>query len=90
MVEEKILVVDDSAEVQQQVNDMLSQVGYSVVTCSSGKEALDFLDTERVDLVLLDINMPDLNGYEVCLRIRQKFALDDLPRLRYPIFFWPA
>lgn len=79
MVEEKILVVDDSAEVQQQVNEMLSQVGYSVVTCSSGKEALDFLDTERVDLVLLDINMPDLNGYEVCLRIRQKFALDDLP-----------
>ena len=79
MVEEKILVVDDSVDVQQQVNEMLSQVGYNVMTCSSGKDALELLDTERFDLVLLDINMPDLNGYEVCLRIRQKFALDDLP-----------
>ena len=79
MVEEKILIVDDNAEVLQQTSDLLSQVGYSVVTCSSGEEALELLEMERVDLVLLDINMPSLNGYEVCLRIRQGHALDDLP-----------
>ena len=79
MVEEKILIVDDNAEVLQQTNDLLSQVGYSVIKCSSGEEALEFLEQERVDLVLLDINMPSLNGYEVCLRIRQGHALDDLP-----------
>ena len=79
MVEERILIVDDNAEVLQQTNDLLSQVGYSVVQCSSGEEALEFLEKERVDLVLLDINMPSLNGYEVCLRIRQGHALDDLP-----------
>ena len=79
MVEERILIVDDNAAVLQQTNDLLSQVGYSVVQCSSGEEALEFLEKERVDLVLLDINMPSLNGYEVCLRIRQGHALDDLP-----------
>ena len=79
MVEEKILIVDDSAEVLEKTQNLLSQVGYSVVPCSSGEEALEILNKERFDLVLLDINMPSLNGYEVCLRIRQIFALDDLP-----------
>ncbi|MBO7383208.1 MAG: diguanylate cyclase [Fibrobacter sp.] len=79
MVEEKILVVDDNAEVLEKTRNLLSQVGYSVIMCHSGEEALALLNKERVDLVLLDINMPSLNGYEVCLRIRQSFALDDLP-----------
>ncbi|MCQ2063374.1 MAG: diguanylate cyclase [Fibrobacter sp.] len=79
MVEEKILIVDDSVEVLEKTQNLLSQVGYSVIPCHSGEDALEFLDRERVDLVLLDINMPSLNGFEVCLRIRQKFALDDLP-----------
>lgn len=79
MVEEKILIVDDSSEVLEKTQNLLSQVGYSVVPCSSGEEALELLGRERFDLVLLDINMPSLNGYEVCLRIRQIFALDDLP-----------
>lgn len=79
MVEEKILIVDDNAEVLKQTNDLLSQVGYSVITCSSGEGALDVLERENVDLVILDINMPSLNGFEVCLRIRQDHALDDLP-----------
>ena len=63
----------------EKTQNLLSQVGYSVVPCSSGEEALEILNKERFDLVLLDINMPSLNGYEVCLRIRQIFALDDLP-----------
>ncbi len=79
MVEEKILIVDDSNEVLEKTQNLLSQVGYSVVPCTSGEEALELLGRERFDLVLLDINMPSLNGYEVCLRIRQIFALDDLP-----------
>lgn len=79
MVEEKILIVDDSAEVLQKTEELLSQVGYTVIPCTSGEEALSYLGKERVDLVLLDVNMPNLNGYEVCLRIRQSFALDDLP-----------
>lgn len=79
MVEEKILIVDDNAEVLERSRKLLTQVGYNVTACTSGEEALEFLDTNMVDLVLLDINMPSMNGYEVCLRIRQRFALDDLP-----------
>ena len=79
MVEEKILIVDDNVEMLDKTSEMLSHVGYSVITCVSGEEALARLEHERVDLVLLDINMPSLNGFEVCLRIRQMFALDDLP-----------
>lgn len=79
MVEEKILIVDDNAEVLERTRTLLSQVGYSVLAAYSGEDALELLGKERVDLVLLDINMPSLNGYEVCLRIRQSFALDDLP-----------
>lgn len=79
MIEEKILIVDDNVEVLNSTKELLGQVGYNVICCTSGEEALEFLNEERVDLVLLDINMPNLNGFEVCLRIRQRFALDDLP-----------
>lgn len=79
MVEEKILIVDDSAEVLEKTRELLTQVGYNVTACHCGEDALEFLKDNRVDLVILDINMPSLNGYEVCLRIRQNYALDDLP-----------
>lgn len=79
MVEEKILIVDDNAEVLFKTSDLLTQVGYKVVCMASGEEALDFLNENMVDLVLLDINMPSMNGYDVCLKIRQRYALDDLP-----------
>ena len=79
MVEEKILVVDDNQEVLEKTRHLLAEVGYDVTCCSSGEEALAFLSDNVVDLVLLDINMPNMNGYDVCLRIRQRHPLDDLP-----------
>jgi diguanylate cyclase (GGDEF)-like protein len=79
MIKERILVVDDSAEALDHNKELLSQVGYEVVTAHSGEQALEVLESEEFDLVLLDINMPSINGYEVCLRIRQTHALDDLP-----------
>ena len=79
MKEEKILIVDDSTEILEKNGELLTQVGYKVVAATSGEEALALLEKGTFDLVLLDINMPSLNGYEVCLRIREKHALDDLP-----------
>jgi diguanylate cyclase (GGDEF)-like protein len=79
MKEEKILIVDDSTEILEKNRELLTQVGYSVVSATSGEEALALLEKGTFDLVLLDINMPSLNGFEVCLRIREKHALDDLP-----------
>ena len=79
MVEEKILVVDDNKDVLEKTRHLLAEVGYDVTCCSSGEEALTFLCDNVVDLVLLDINMPKMNGFDVCLRIRQRHPLDDLP-----------
>lgn len=79
MVEEKILIVDDSVEVLEKTKTLLTKVGYCVESVTTGEDALAFLNDNRVDLVLLDINMPSMNGYDVCLKIRQRYALDDLP-----------
>jgi len=75
----KILVVDDTAMNVKMLADILAFKGYRVVTASGGKDALSRLDTEKPDLVLLDVMMPDLNGYEVCRAIRANPVTEMLP-----------
>jgi adenylate cyclase len=66
-----ILVVDDLAPNVRLLEAVLSPRGFRVATASSGAEALDVLSKEHPDLVLLDIVMPGMDGYEVCRRIRE-------------------
>jgi adenylate cyclase len=66
----KILVVDDIAPNVKLLADLLGMKGYAVVTASTGEEALTKVDAERPDLVLLDVMMPGITGYEVCRRLR--------------------
>src|SRR5919199_5647954 len=66
----KILVVDDTPQNVKILDAVLSPRGYSVVAAASGAEALHKVAQERPDLVLLDVVMPDLDGYEVCRRLR--------------------
>jgi adenylate cyclase len=75
----KILVVDDTAPNVKLLADLLTVKGYAVVTAASGREALDKVESERPDLVLLDVVMPGMSGYEVCDRIRKNPALALLP-----------
>jgi len=79
MVEEKILVIDDDVAELKQNSDVLKGAGYEVFGFLSASEALEYMDKNPVDLVLLDVNMPEMNGYDVCLKIRKQFLLDDLP-----------
>ena len=65
-----VLVVDDQPPNLRLMEAMLSPRGHQVVTAASGEEALDRLAERSVDLVLLDIMMPGIDGYEVCERIR--------------------
>jgi adenylate cyclase len=74
-----VLVVDDLAPNARLLEAVLSPKGFRVVTASSGEEALDVLGKEHPDLVLLDILMPGMDGYEVCRRIRQDPATAFLP-----------
>jgi adenylate cyclase len=66
----KILVVDDTPANLKMLADVLAFKGYAVETASGGREALEKVRAARPDLVLLDVMMPDLNGYEVCRAIR--------------------
>jgi adenylate cyclase len=75
----KILVVDDTPKNVKLLEDLLIAKGYSVVTALSGREALTHLENEKPDLVLLDVVMPEMSGYEVCCKIRENPATRILP-----------
>ena len=75
----RILVVDDTAANVKLLADVLTARGYVVTTAASGKEALDKVATDNPDLVLLDVVMPEMSGYEVCKAIRNDPATALLP-----------
>ena len=74
-----ILVVDDLAQNVRLLEAVLSPKGFRVAAASSGEQALDVLSKERPDVVVLDILMPGMDGYEVCRRIRQDPGTAFLP-----------
>ncbi len=67
----KILAVDDSASMRQMVSFTLKGAGHDVVEASDGTEALKYAQGQSVDLVLSDVNMPNMNGIELCRNLRQ-------------------
>ncbi len=75
----KILVVDDTPQNVKLLADLLAVKGYAVATASSGAEALEKVEKEQPDLVLLDVVMPEMSGYEVCRQIRDNRATAMLP-----------
>lgn len=74
-----ILVVDDSATVRKLISSKLEKSGHYVICAEDGVEALERLTEQVPDLVLLDITMPRMDGYEVCKQIRANPAARDLP-----------
>lgn len=74
-----VLAVDDQPANLRLLDAVLSPRGHRVVTASSGAEALALLSTEDVDIVLLDIVMPGMDGHEVCRTIRSTPAMEFLP-----------
>lgn len=75
----KLLVVDDTPVNVKLLADLLGAKGYQVLTASSGGEALEKLKTDQPDLVLLDVVMPEMTGYEVCRRMRETDSTRFLP-----------
>jgi DNA-binding response OmpR family regulator len=74
-----ILVVDDDLQVQRAMEIMLGHSGYRVLLAGSGQEAIDRISSSRPDLVLLDVMMPEMDGYEATKRIRQLPGGEELP-----------
>jgi DNA-binding response OmpR family regulator len=75
----KILVVDDEPDVVEFIERTLRPEGFEVISASDGMGALDMVDSEKPDLVLLDIMMPVMSGYEVCELIKSNPQTKNTP-----------
>ena len=72
MEAEKILVVDDNKEIVYSISELLKYEGYETLKAYDGMEALDIMERENVDLILLDVMMPRLNGLSALMKLREK------------------
>ena len=72
---ERILVVDDDTEVLSILNRILELEGYDVVTTTNGSSAVTLLEKRKPDLVILDIMLPQFDGFEVLRLIRQRSSV---------------
>ncbi len=79
MDRKKILCVDDSATILMMERMILNKGPYDLVTASNGEEAVSKALTEKPDLILMDIVMPKMNGFDACKRIRGEEAIKATP-----------
>jgi two-component system alkaline phosphatase synthesis response regulator PhoP len=79
MAKKKILIVDDEAELVELAKTHLESCGYDVVPANGGLEGLSKATQEHPDLIILDIAMPDLDGYSTLQRIKMEEGLKDIP-----------
>lgn len=71
-----VLIVDDREDDLESMNQILTKEGYNVVTSSNGTEALETLGKNDVDIILMDILMPTLSGYDILRILREKLSHD--------------
>ncbi len=74
-----ILIVDDISKNIQVLGNILRQEGYGLAYATSGQQALEVVKTDRFDLILLDIMMPQMDGFEVCRRLKSDTGTADIP-----------
>ncbi len=79
MDKKKILLVDDSSTTLMMEKMILSQGAYDLITASDGEEALERAEQERPDLILLDVVMPKMDGFEACRRLREHAETKAIP-----------
>ncbi|AOT69737.1 response regulator transcription factor [Geosporobacter ferrireducens] len=75
MNEARILVVDDEEKMRHVIQLYLSKEGYAIETAANGREALEKVDEGKYDLILLDVMMPEIDGWTVCRKIRQESTI---------------
>ena len=74
-----ILVVDDQHSHREMIAQLLKKSGLEVIEASGGADALEKIETQTPDLIILDIVMPGVNGFEVCRRVKMNPATSNLP-----------
>ena len=78
-----ILIVDDQLDTCEPLRRMLTRVGHQVHCVSHGRDALQFLASQKPDLILLDLMMPDLSGFDLLQTIREKSETAETPVLMF-------
>lgn len=78
-MEKKILIVDDEVYILHILDFSLGAEGYEVITAADGEEAIEKAKTEKPDLVVLDIMMPKVDGFEACRRLKADAATREIP-----------
>jgi len=79
VAKQKILIVEDEESLLKLESILLTSKGYDVRGVPDGKKALEAIDEEKPDLVLLDIMLPEIDGFEVCQRIKENPETKDIP-----------
>ncbi|MGA1840310.1 MAG: response regulator [bacterium] len=79
MSRERILIVEDDPNISQLVKYNLEKTGYTCILSITGEAALRILNKENIDLIILDIMLPEMDGFEVCRRIKQNQDIANLP-----------
>jgi PleD family two-component response regulator len=74
-----ILIVDDNRNNIELVNSILKKRNYDIYTALSGKKAFEILASTRIDLVLLDVMMPEMDGFEVCVQMKKDAKYKEIP-----------
>jgi len=74
-----ILVVEDSTSERELISQYLQQGGYNVIAVASAQDALDKVNTQRPDMVVTDLVMPGMSGYELCRTLRNNPAMERVP-----------
>jgi CheY-like chemotaxis protein len=76
-----ILIVDDNADARTMLTILLEDQGYMVICAENGRAALDLLNAQRPDLIITDLQMPELDGIELVKALRRESDLKDIPVL---------
>ncbi|NQT21872.1 MAG: response regulator [Candidatus Omnitrophica bacterium] len=75
----KILIVDDEPDILRTVSYRLEKMGYDIITATNGEEGLESARKNKPDMIFLDINMPVMDGFEVCKKIKSDQDLKGIP-----------
>ncbi len=75
----RILIVEDQEDNRKILRDLLTSAGFDPLEATTGEEGVDLAETQRPDLILMDIQLPGLDGYEATRRIKANPALQQIP-----------